>query len=145
VQILDDYNADADAYPGMFVYRNLNPLSTSDPRWIEGEPCMVFDINDETLDVGRRYKGTVYEVHEWSVQSFGLDDPPPAVNKSMYVAVNKGFTDFKESSSSSASGPTIITDVHCTGGRLSVTDGILTGYVIVNGKQQPVVLEISPI
>lgn len=80
VRIVAAYNTEAEAYPGILTFRNLESISSGD-RWIDAEEVMVFDANDTSLQIGLVYKGTVYNQHVWGSGN----------NLSMYVVVGKGI------------------------------------------------------
>lgn len=77
VKVTGVYNTAAEAYPAVFTFKNIH-ASGAEPKWIDGDKCMVFEINEGTLTTGRRYKGQQYDDRQWGAGS----------QNSVYVAVS---------------------------------------------------------
>lgn len=73
VRITGPFNTNAKGWPAVLTWRNLESDSTN--KWIEGESVMVFEVNENDLEVNKRYRGQVYELKQWGD------------NLSMFVAV----------------------------------------------------------
>lgn len=80
VRVTGDKITAAGGFPGVFTYRNLESGSPSED-WIDGEDCIVFDINDADLTTDQRYDGEVYDIKEWTSAEDGD-------HFSMYVRVD---------------------------------------------------------
>lgn len=61
VRVTGEYNSTLEAYPAVFTYKNIHRETMGEPLWIDGDPCVIFDLNDLTLRVGRRYKANLYD------------------------------------------------------------------------------------
>lgn len=156
VEITDNFCFAAGAWPAKLAYRNVDASTGVVSVWIYGEACMVVDLNDADLIIGRRYKGQLYQSYMWNgycgapvIGTFptgadmGQTSGPHTSFLVIVNAVGGGTPPLQSSSSGSASKIEVVTDVNCDNGGLHVTHKTITGYVTIAGSRYPVTFNLS--